>query len=313
MQFNYAMIPPPAHWAEWFHTFYTLEIAVGRAEEFMPAYSAQIMIFLEGGVTIDFPGGRNDPAESLLVNAPQLAFAPCTIHGPVRLVGVSLTPTGWQRFAARPVDAVHDQVLAPDTVFAPEALAELRAHIAAAQAGEITSETLATALATAITAQPFPLPAGHGATLAAMTAWLASSLDPPLAALHAAVDLSPRQLQRFSRRYFGVAPWQVAKRFRAIRAAMLLANPLLPHALRDAALESYFDQAHLIRNIRRYTGRTPRQLRDHTIFRETLVPHAHGPAARLLDARPDAAGGDDSPLKSERIAPISNSERIRPN
>ncbi len=288
VQFNYAMIAPPATLADRVHTFYTLDIAVGQAEEVMPAYSAQIMIFLEGGVEIRFAGGASDPAQSLLINAPQLGYAPCMVHGPVRLVGASLTPAGWLRLAGRPVDQVHDQTLAPDDVFAPAVLELLQEQIAAARAGRITLEVLAEALGSAIAAGPHPLPLGHPATLAVMTEWLASGFDPPLAELHAKVRLSPRQLQRFSRRYFGVAPWQVAKRFRAIRAAMLLANPLLPADLRDEALASYFDQAHLIRDIRRYTGRTPRQLRERTIFADTLVPEAHGPTAQLLAVPPPA-------------------------
>ena len=89
-------------------------------------------------------------------------------------------------------------------------------------------------------------------------------------------------MQRISRRYFGVAPAQVLKRFRAIRAAMVLANPALPDSFRDEMLASFFDQAHLIRDIRRYTGRTPTQLRGKTLSSGLLDPSGHGDAAGLL-------------------------------
>jgi transcriptional regulator GlxA family with amidase domain len=46
------------------------------------------------------------------------------------------------------------------------------------------------------------------------------------------VPVSPRQFQRLSRGYFGAPPAQELKRVRAIRAAMLLANPALSDILR---------------------------------------------------------------------------------
>ena len=51
-----------------------------------------------------------------------------------------------------------------------------------------------------------------------LAAW--SGFDPALAELYASVCVSPRQVQRICRRFFGVAPAQVLKRFRALRAAM---------------------------------------------------------------------------------------------
>ena len=112
--------------------------------------------------------------------------------------------------------------------------------------------------------------------------WLASDLSPPISDLYNDVGVSQRTVQRVTRRYFGVSPRHLVKRFRAIRAAMLLANPDLPQAMRDAIIDAYFDQAHLIRDIRRYTGRTPTRLSDGSIFGDMLDPQAHGNAARLL-------------------------------
>jgi AraC-like DNA-binding protein len=100
--------------------------------------------------------------------------------------------------------------------------------------------------------------------------------------LPAAVPVSPRQLQRLSRRYFGAPPAQVLKRVRAIRAAMLFANPALSDILRDDMMTGYFDRAHLIRDIRRYTGRTPTQLRARTLSTGMPNPSGHGHSARIL-------------------------------
>ena len=45
------------------------------------------------------------------------------------------------------------------------------------------------------------------------------------------MPVSPRQFQRLLRDYFGAPPAQELKRVRAIRAAMLLANPSLSDIL----------------------------------------------------------------------------------
>jgi methylphosphotriester-DNA--protein-cysteine methyltransferase len=115
-----------------------------------------------------------------------------------------------------------------------------------------------------------------------ITRWLGSASDPPLSELHAAFAVSPRQLQHISRRYFGVPPAQGLKRSRAIRAPMLLANPALPGKLRVEMLTTYFDQAHLIRDICRYIGRTPKQLRIETLSTGMIDPVGHGDTAALL-------------------------------
>jgi hypothetical protein len=53
-------------------------------------------------------------------------------------------------------------------------------------------------------------------------------------------------------------------------------------ALFDELMATYFDQAHLIRDIRRYTGRTPTQLRRRTLGSGLLDPAGHGDAGAVL-------------------------------
>lgn len=290
MSFKYEMIPPPAHLAETVNTFYLLQTQALRIDEIMPAYSAQIMLFVSGSMVMHYPvGGIGTAAGPIMINAPQLGYAPCVISGPVTMIGASLTPQGWLALAALPVDEVHDQVLPATGVFGPDAIARLEDAVAACRTGLADPRMVCDVLGAVLKAAPHTVPYEHQRLIDKMTRWLVSGFDPPLAELQSAVGISPRQLQRLSRRYFGVPPAQVLKRHRAIRAAMLLANPALPDALRDEALTAYFDQAHLIRDIRRYTGRTPRQLRTHTIFSDTLNPEGHGEAAEIL--RQDAVGG----------------------
>jgi AraC-like DNA-binding protein len=282
VQFQYAMIAPEPQLARWVNIFYVIETEAGRVEETIPAYSAQLLLVIRGQLTISYADGSEGRSATVTINAPQLRAAPCVMDGPVTLIGASLTPLGWQALSNLPVDDVHDRMVPAEALFMPEQLAMLVDAATACRAGQIAPADLCAQLGAVIAAAPFASRPDHVAVVEAITSWLGSGFDPPLSDLHAAVAVSPRQLQRIARCYFGVPPAQVLKRSRAIRAAMLLANPALPDAMRAEMLTTYFDQAHLIRDMRRYTGRTPTQLRAPTIATGLLDPAGHGDAAALL-------------------------------
>lgn len=282
MQFKLQIIAPPAELAKWVNTFYVIETEEARIGEVVPAYSAQLVVMIRGQLVIERDGDAPLAAGTVACNAPQLGAASCVLEGPAMLVGASFTQLGWQAFANLPADIVHDRLLPPATIFAADEVARIEAMAADCAAGRTSVRELCDGLGTMLAAPRHTLRADHVAVVEAIMRWLGSGLDPALDDLYALVDLSPRQVQRLSRRFFGVPPAQVAKRFRAIRAAMVLANPTLPDALRDEMLASFFDQAHLIHDIRRYTGRTPTQLRGKTLSSGLLDPSGHGDAAGVL-------------------------------
>lgn len=287
MQFQYRVIAPAADLARLVHTFYLIETDAARIEEVLPAYSAQFVLVVRGQVGLTYADGRMASLTGITLNAPQHRSAASVLDGPITLVAASLTPIGWQALANLPADEVHDRPVPPQAVLSAAQIALLEDAMAAMADGRSTAEDLCERLGAVIAQAPFWPRADHVALVDAITRWLGSGFDPPLADLYAAVGVSPRQLQRISRRFFGVAPAQALKRHRAIRAAMLLAQPTLSETLRLEMLGTYFDQAHLIRDIRRYTGRTPTQLKAPTITRGLLDPAAHGEAASFLRDKSD--------------------------
>ncbi|MCZ8368793.1 MAG: helix-turn-helix domain-containing protein [Porphyrobacter sp.] len=276
------MIPPPADAAGLVHTFYVIETDEPRIEEAVPAYSAQLIIMVRGRVSFTFAQGNTGHSATVFINAPQLRSSLCVLEGPVLQVGASLTHAAWQRLSNLPADEVHDRLLPAEAVLSADQIAALEAAAGACQEGLITPEALCTLLTEVIAAGPHAPRANHLAVVDAILHWLGSGFDPVLADLYASVRVSPRQVQRICRRFFGVAPAQVLKRFRALRAAMLLAQPTLSQELYDQIMATYFDQAHLIRDIRRYTGRTPTQFRQQSLSSELLDPAAHGDAGSPL-------------------------------
>lgn len=281
-EFRTRLIPPPADLAGLVNTFYVIETDAERIDETLPAFSAQLMLLVRGRIAFTFTDDRTARSSDVTINAPQMRSAACVLEGPLLLVGASLTHAAWQKLANLPADAVHDQLVPAAAILTQQQLASLEAGAADCRDGRIAPEDLCRMLGDVIAAGPFALRADHVAAVEAILAWLASDFDPPLRDLYASIDMSQRQVQRICRRFFGVAPAQVLKRFRALRATILLARPGIDESLRDQLIATYFDQAHLIRDVRRYTGRTPTQWRKSTLARGLLDPEAHGPAGAPL-------------------------------
>lgn len=282
VQFHTRMITPPAEAAGLVNAFYIIETGSDPIEEAIPAYAAQLLVMVRGRVRFTFADGSSGVSSSVFINAPQMRSARAVLEGPVLQIGASLTHVAWQRLSNLPADAVHDRLIPAGSVLMPEQIAALEATAAACREGRSRPEDVCTALTEVIAAGPYVPRADHVAVVEAILRWLGSGLDPDLADLYASLSVSPRQIQRISRRFFGVAPKQVLKRFRALRAAMLLAQPNLSRAHYDALMATYFDQAHLIRDIRRYTGRTPSQFRPGSLGGKLLDPAGHGDAGAPL-------------------------------
>lgn len=287
MPFRTQMIAPPAAAAGLVHTFYVIATEGGQIEEAIPAYSAQLLVMVRGRVRFTFADGSIGQSATVFFNTPQMRSALAMLDGPVLQVGASLTHAAWQRLSNLPADEVHDRLLPAEAVLSADQIAGLEAAPAECREGLISPEDVCARLTEVIAAAPFSLRPGHDAVVDAILRWLASGFDPAVADLYSAVDVSPRQVQRICRRFFGVPPAQVLKRFRALRAAMLLAQPGISEEIHDALMSTYFDQAHLIRDIRRYTGRTPSQFRRQSLVGELLDPAGHGDAGALLRAAAD--------------------------
>lgn len=285
LPFKVRLVPPPPGLGDLVNTFFAIRTEDRVIDEILPAYSAQMLAFATGGAALRPANAKENRSSPVCFSAPLLEATPVTFEGPAEIFGASLTALGWQALSGLPVDEVNTRLIPGEDVIGPEAAGELHATTRAviAQGGEPTA--IFEQMGAIIEASRATLKPSHARFAATAMAWLASDLNPPIAALYQDTSVSRRTVQRLTRRFFGVSPARVVKRFRAIRAAMLLANPDLPQPMREAVIDAYFDQAHMIRDIRRYTGRTPTRLGDGRIVEDTLDPSAHGQAAQILRNR----------------------------
>ncbi|KPQ33002.1 MAG: AraC family protein [Porphyrobacter sp. HL-46] len=275
-------IPAPPVLRDRVYTYFVIRTPAMPIADILPSYSAQFLLFVEGSAVIRYGDGGDDGAarsQPITLTAPMTRAAPFTANGPWLVVGASLTPLGWHALAGLPADEVHDCAVPAGQVLRPDQIVRIEHAVAACREGAIAPAALTGLLGEVVAAGPHRVSASHRRVIDAITQWRSSDFEPDLAQLQAAAGVSPRQLQRVCRRYLGVPPAQLLKRTRAIRAAVLLADPRTPPDVRDRALDSYFDQAHLIRDMRRYTGRTPGEVRRLSFAAFSLSPQAHSSEA----------------------------------
>ena len=113
---------------------------------------------------------------------------------------------------------------------------------------------------TLVTLMKRPRPT-YQAFVSQVNAWLADAAAPDIADLVALTGLSLRQVQRGCKRYFGSPPKELARKYRALRAAVGMTHG--DPDLDDMLVEGFYDQSHVIREIKCFTGMTPRAFAEH--------------------------------------------------
>ena len=175
-----------------------------------------------------------------------------TIDGTGRVVGVKFRPGAFQPFLGRSVHQLTNRVVPLTSVFGPagDALAD-------AVRGEAGDPF---AVMERFLRERLPPPDPNLDLLAQI---VRTMLEDPavvrvdeLAARHA---MSPRTMQRLFRRYVGVSPKWVLKRYRLHEAAERIAEGLDGDWAATALELGYFDQAHFIRDFKALVGASPAQ------------------------------------------------------
>ena len=292
-RFRFEFIGAPADVAPYVKTLFVLESDEARLEDGLPAYSAQMIAFGQGEARMEFSAHHSDISSGAFFLAPMLRAARFEMAGPVSACGISLTTLGWAAIAGLPVDQFgHRKFEARDILGTESALTMAQTGKDFA-AGQLDAKSACMALVDVLRAGLAPPRAEHARFIACTTEWLNSAFNPPFSGLVERCGLSPRQIQRLTKRYFGKPPTGLIRRYRAIRAATLLSQPSLPPELHNEVLDAFFDQAHLIRDIRHFTGRTPTGLggAGDTVTADTLGPEGYGPI--------DLFGGSQTPLQHD--------------
>lgn len=220
----------------------------------------QLLLTVRGRMTTDF-GERVDDFDSgpILFTAFDVP-APFRATGPGWVLGASLTPYGWAALTQAPVKDHRNRFIPANELIDSDIDRLSDTVVERLLSNELSGEQAYIELADWIRPRLASIPARHEAIIDRTLAWLGSSLNPPVEELFDGLGYSRRQVERLVQTYFGVAPRALARKFRAIRAANLLAEPQLTDEGEAEIASAFVDQPHMIREIRRYCGYTPTRL-----------------------------------------------------
>ena len=251
--------------------------APGDVEDVERAGSAQLRFRLTpGAATYRFCDGHRQEVPPHHVIGATTGAVTVRVEGPVRVFGVGLTALGWAALvgcdASDHVDRCAD---ASDLLDADVLDAADRLH------GCADATLMQRALESWLRDR---LAGDHRVAQGfadAVEAWLAAAPSPALGDLVAATGLSRRQVERRCKALYGCPPKLLARKTRALRAATTVARGEEPPP------DCFYDQSHLIREVKRFTGLTPGRLRD-----------GPGQLARLTMAQRHALAGQVGTLLS---------------
>lgn len=284
VRLDYAV--PAADLADYVTLFYDFSAAVAVFDDVERADNAQIRFRLSsGGACYRFADGTEQDSSDIHVIGPTSGAVHVHAEGPIALFGMGVTAVGWAAMIGADASTMVNRVVDAGKLFGlgrlQVATAALRKTEGIAARAAVGEELVRDLIRSAN---------GH-CTLGAIgfvrevDAWLAASPSPEMEELLATTGLSRRQVERKCNALYGAPPKLLARKYRALRAAVVMAADA--ETIGDAVDRGFYDQSHMIREIKQFTGLTPGQIRADP-----------GVLPRLTIAQRSALDGVVSPLVS---------------
>ncbi len=205
-------------------------------------------IILSGEWEAHFPGAPHQPVPVIGISG-ALEKALWAGGSAGVMVGVGMMPAGWPQLTDCSADAFTNRLCLLSEAIGPMA-DDLYRRLKAATDDAGIYEVLDDVFTTLLTECP------EAATIGAAHAALQDPQVQSVADWAEAVDLSSRQLERFSKRYFGMSPKRLLRRQRLLRT--LAAMRESPEGTWTQFLDDQFtDQAHFIHEFNYYMGLSP--------------------------------------------------------
>ncbi len=251
---------PPPGLERYILTLFEIRFHSSSIEGLHPAALGQLSLTLRGRIKVDFGEREDDVGGSpILFNAFDVA-TPYRADGSLWCLGASLSPYGWAALTQASRKEYGNRVIPASERLGP-AVDRLNTLVSQKRlSDQWSAERACLEVANWIRERLSSIPAEHQAIIDRTLAWLGSSLNPPVEELFEGSTYSRRQTERLVQQYFGFPPRGLARKFRALRAANLLAQPNLTDEGEAEIACAFVDQPHMIREIRRFCGYTPSRL-----------------------------------------------------
>lgn len=262
--FELHYFPPDPDLADIVSSFYDARLNMPRFDEYERADRAQFRFASDPDGEYVFSDDHRAPVYRVTIIGPTSGRVRAISNRPTRLFGFGMLPAGWAALMGSHAKRLTDRAIDAADLFGPWI-----EEVAAAMESAATAEerlVIGNNLVREILKRGDPAPMWFIRTV---DLWLTESPSPQVPDLVAATGMSIRSVERMTKHYYGLSPRMLARKYRAVRAAAALARgeDLSAAQLGDA----FYDQSHLIREIKRFAGATPGQLAKPTLYTEATT------------------------------------------
>ena len=255
-------IAPPAALRPYITTLFHFRCDEAVIRDIQPAAIGQLTLFPRGKGEMQFRNGQRDPNHEVSLVTPNSVSVPFVVDGPMHAIGASLSPLGWAAFTGLHAGEHGNRLYPASKWLGAEVEAMGVAACEGYRKGEMSAQACADVLCEIIANNLKRVNQRHSELIDQTQRWLGSDLSPDLHALYETLSYSERQSQRLVERYFGLNPRALRRKYRALRAAGFLFLPTLTPEFEARLGEAFYDQSHMIKEIRLFAGRTPTRLND---------------------------------------------------
>jgi AraC-like DNA-binding protein len=232
-------------------SYYLFESQAPRVDDLLRAELAQVRFTLRGRIVSRFADGHVVDCPRAQINGPTSGPVVFEGHGPLTVLGVGLMPVGWAALIGCGADELADDATPLDSVVGAAANATLERLLNARCAEGMAAALDRLFLDLAARARTAP----RWFTRAADD-WLMASRAPQVDDLIDATGVSARQVERLAKRVYGASPKLLARKYRALQAAVRMGTGEA-RTWMDAAGDAFYDQPHFIREFKQFVGMTP--------------------------------------------------------
>lgn len=222
-----------------------------------PASLGHLIFLLSGRGTLKFQNGDIVDVADATVFGPGLAAAEFDFEGPLYDLGFALSPLGFVALTGKAANLYADRAVPASELFGPQVDQLAEEFSAGHRQGTMRVAEMVEKATALLLSQVRPVPPSHMHMVHTVINWLSSDLEPNVEKLYPMLDMSRSTAARLITRYFGSAPKPLMRKYRALRAASMLIDPNCTNALRAQIESLFYDQPHMIREIRQFAGRTP--------------------------------------------------------
>jgi AraC-like DNA-binding protein len=234
-----------------------------RVTDKMPATLGQLLFLLKGSASLQFQGRQAVPRRGATVLGPGLGAAEFSFDGPLYNLGFEFSPLGFVALTGQPANQYADRVVSASELFGPE-IDTLAQNITAGFAnGTMPLSQIVDEVTRFLLARLRSIPHSHVQMIQTVIRWVSSDFYPDVQQLYTKLDMSRSTAGRLITRYFGCTPKLLMRKYRALQAARIMVDPNATTEIRSQFESTFYDQPHMIREIRHFAGRTPGALDSH--------------------------------------------------